>query len=475
MPLRPIVSSINVPCYGLSKYIGQILRKLVSEKYNIKNSLQLKNNLKDLILDKNEILVSFDVISLFTNIPIHTAIQIIMKKWDIINDITKIPRSKFLEILKFCLMDNNYFIFDNHVYKQVFGMPMGNPPSPTIADIVLDNLLDEALTELREKNIHIKHISKYVDDILAIIKMDETDEILKVFNSYHTKLQFTIEMEHNKQIAYLDTKLHHRENEIKFDWFSKETSSGRIINFNSTQPRNQITNTAKSLIRRILSISDEEFHGKNFKIISRILSTNSFPKKLIEELINEIKGKIKHDSQELDVIKGHNDATAETVFYSVRYVPGLTDKKHLKPIIQTNNICFAYKPNSTLSCIFSKVKSPIDKQQQSNVVYEIPCRGNNNEPCDLLYIGTTKRNLHTRVNEHRMDIEKKKESTALSQHILRHGHTADFENVRILERENKERKRLTLESLRIQQNIDRTMNVKEDTDNLSVSYRVAIS
>ncbi|XP_075150777.1 uncharacterized protein LOC142224885 [Haematobia irritans] len=291
MPLRPIVSSINVPCYGLSKYIGQILRKLVSEKYNIKNSLQLKNNLQNFILDKNETF-------------------------------------------------------------QVFGMPMGNPLSPTIADIVLYNLLDEALTELREKNIHIKYISKYVDDILAIIKMDEKDEILKVFNSYHTKIQFTIEMEHNKQIAYLDTKLHHREGEIKFDWFSKETSSGRIINFNSTQPRNQT--------------------------------------KLIEEVINEIKGKIKYSSEELDFIKDHNNVTAEKVF--IVYV-----------------------------------KTPIDKQQPSNVVYEIPCRGNNNEPCDLLYIGTTKRNLHTRITEHRMDIKKKKESTALSQHVLRHGQTADFE------------------------------------------------
>lgn len=36
LPLRPISSSVNVPCYGLSKHVGKILRKFTSEEYNIK-------------------------------------------------------------------------------------------------------------------------------------------------------------------------------------------------------------------------------------------------------------------------------------------------------------------------------------------------------------------------------------------------------------------------------------------------------
>ncbi|KAI8120077.1 hypothetical protein CVS40_8611 [Lucilia cuprina] len=41
-PLRPISSSIGVPCYELSKYIGNILKNIILEKYNIKNALELK-------------------------------------------------------------------------------------------------------------------------------------------------------------------------------------------------------------------------------------------------------------------------------------------------------------------------------------------------------------------------------------------------------------------------------------------------
>ena len=48
-------------------------------------------------------------------------------------------------------------------------MPMGNPLSPTIADIVLDTLQDNVTSELKEQNIEIQLITKYVDDIFAII------------------------------------------------------------------------------------------------------------------------------------------------------------------------------------------------------------------------------------------------------------------------------------------------------------------
>ena len=78
------------------------------------------------------------------------------------------------------------------------------------------------------------------------------------------------------------------------------------------------------------------------------------------------------------------------------------------------------------------------------------------------------------MSEHKNDIAKQKPSTALSKHMLETGHTADFVNVKILDKENKERKRYTIESLRIQQKEKTAMNLKEDTDNINASYRVAI-
>lgn len=478
VPLRPIVSSFNIPCYHLSKHIGHILQHLISTSYNIKNSMQLKQSMKNINLGDDEIIVSFDVISLFTNIPIQTAIRIIIRHWDKVKIHTTIPKAQFLHILKFCLIDNNYFIFDKTIYTQVFGMPMGNPLSPTIADIVLDDLLDNTIADLKNKDINIKYIVKYVDDILAIIKTDDKDEILRTLNYYHGKLKFTIEVEENNKIAYLDTEIHHVENTIKFDWYQKKIASGRIINFNSTQPKSQIINTAKSLLYKIFTISDEQFHLKNINIATKLLINNSFPKKLIQDLIDETNLKIQHEKNKStpnnDLQNDNIEIDKTKMFYSVQYIPGLTDSKTLKTTINDEKVCFAYKSNTTLSAIFSNIKTPIEKQQQHNLVYEIPCMGNEQEQCRQIYIGTTKRTLDVRIGEHKADIEKRRDNTALSQHILDTGHIPNFKRVKILDKEKKERKRFLMESLHIIQQQTRTLNVKNDTDNVSASYRVAI-
>lgn len=160
----------------------------------------------------------------------------------------------------------------------------------------------------------------------------------------------------------------------------------------------------------------------------------------------------------------------------MRYIPGLIGNKTLRSTItnKNNNICFAYRANLTLSSIFTKTKTPTEKLQQNNVVYEVPCKGDNNNVCNLVYIGTTKRALQMRMSEHMTDIEKRKAKTALSQHTIETGHTADFDNIKIIDKEKREKTRMTLESLRIQEKIHNTMNTKEDCGNISASYCVAI-
>ena len=92
LPLRPISSSSNLPCYQMSKYMGDILKNIISDKYNVKNCYELQQKLHDIILEENNKLVSFDVISLFTNIPTYLAIKIIMKNWTTIEKFTNITK-----------------------------------------------------------------------------------------------------------------------------------------------------------------------------------------------------------------------------------------------------------------------------------------------------------------------------------------------------------------------------------------------
>lgn len=464
IPLRPISSSVKVPCYQLSRYLGSILKHLISKDINVKNSLELKEKLCAISLDENDIIVSFDVVSLFTNIPIHLAINNILDKWEELRQHTNIPKSQFLQIMKFCLNDNNYFSYNKKFYQQTYGMPMGNPLSPTIADIVLDALLHDAIRKLNKRGIHLKFVTKYVDDLLAVINKNDESVILETLNAYHGKIKFTIEKEINEQIPYLDLKIIRSGKTIITDWYMKPTASGRLINYNSTQPKKMKLNTAINFANKIISLSDKQFHQKNIVIINEILRSNNYPMYIINNIIS----KNLYKSQEL-----RKDQTTKT-FFSVPYIPKLTESKTMKSMIENNNVTVAHKSNQTLRCIFRNKKPERDILKSDNVVYEITCSGNENELCNKVYVGTTKRRLGVRIAEHEADIKKGKETTALAQHVKQTKHEVDFKSVKILDKEKFANKRYTLESLRIQQRLSKALNTKEDKDNTKLQYSVAI-
>ncbi|XP_075157514.1 uncharacterized protein LOC142230771 [Haematobia irritans] len=220
VPVRPICSSINSPSYELSNYIVNILKNLTKDsKYNVKDAIEFKNKTSNIKIEDNETMISFDVVSLFPSIPVNLAIKIIKEKWDEIKDYTKIPMDIFIEMLTFCIKDSRYFVYDDKVYEQRKGMPMGSLASPIIADIVMEVLLDSAT--------------------------------LSALNAFDRQIQFTMETEEDNKLPYLDTIILRHRNGIKINWYQKPTATGRLINFNSKHPRRVIMNTATNFIRRL--------------------------------------------------------------------------------------------------------------------------------------------------------------------------------------------------------------------------------
>lgn len=77
-------------------------------------------------------LISLDVVSLFTNVPIDLIIGGVAKRWHFVKDKIKIPYSEFLLGLKLVL-NSIFFCFNGTIYKQFFGTSMGSPLSPICA------------------------------------------------------------------------------------------------------------------------------------------------------------------------------------------------------------------------------------------------------------------------------------------------------------------------------------------------------
>lgn len=312
-------------------------------------------------------------------------------------------------------------------------------------------------------------LTKYVDDIFTIIKTDEVEKTLNILNSFHKQIQFTKEEVDNNKLPYLDSMVIREGEELKLNWYQKSTSSGRLINFYSKHPRKIIINTATNFIRRVLEISDDDFYKENVIKITDTLRKNEFPLKTINELIEHVA--IKKKNKDICVSK-----MEEKIYKSTTYIPGLSERIKNSNIYNKEKYELAFKTTNSINKLFSKTKTKVDKEEKSNLVYEISCNGDGHNVCEKVYVGTTKTKLKTRLASHRSDQKAQnkplEQKTALAAHCTTQGHTANFEQTRILQEENNYNKRYMQEMLHII-NVpsQKRLNYKRDTENCAHIYR----
>lgn len=473
--MRPVVASIDTPSSRLSKMLSDILRSFVEvdNEYDVKNSFIVKDMLCNMPIEDTERMVSFDIVSLFTNIPVNLALNTIEEQWNLISEKTNIPKDLFLRMLRFCLLDANYFVFQSKFYKQIFGMPMGNLLSTIIADITTKILLDSTRNNF---GYTPKIFAKYVDDIFTIIPKNSIEKTLNALNSFHPRIQFTVELEANNRLPYLDMMiLRNNHNKIETDWYQKSICSSRVLNFHSHHPLAQKLNTANNLVNRVLSLSSKKYHKKNQNIVKGILELNNYPAELVEGMLRSQVFKINNQINTKNSTVPYETKTENiTLYKSMTYSKGLSEK--IEKIIRTytTHTKLAFTNRKTIGNLFTKLKDRTPSMKKTNVIYKIPCLGNEDlgESCEYSYVGQTKQYLDNRLKNHKYDLKKTPNPliprTALTDHFHTSNHYPNFSAVKILGTQPHFSKRLTLEALHIYS--ENTYNFKRDTENLVTMY-----
>ena len=112
-----------------------MLKDAIPCEYSSSDTFAFLKDLKCVDL-KDKFTVSYDVCSLFTNLPLEETLDLAVDVIFAKNPNLKISRSELRELFSFCTSKTN-FLFDGVVYDQTDGCAMGSPLAPILANLFL--------------------------------------------------------------------------------------------------------------------------------------------------------------------------------------------------------------------------------------------------------------------------------------------------------------------------------------------------
>ena len=111
--------------YKTSKAFADPKPLVVKTGYHIKHMTVFRKDISDLVIDDDEIMNSHDVVSLFTNVPIQIAMDVIRKRFVKDKNLSKhTDLSPNIMSLVKSVMSMTYFQFKGELYQQVYRVSM---------------------------------------------------------------------------------------------------------------------------------------------------------------------------------------------------------------------------------------------------------------------------------------------------------------------------------------------------------------
>ena len=99
---------------------------------------------------------------------------------------------------------------------------MGSPLGPVIANIFMVELEKILIPKLDKE---VKLWRRFVDDTICFVKMDSLNFILLTINSFHKNIKFTMEIEQNSAIPFLEVLLIRTQQKIHTTVYRKKTNT----------------------------------------------------------------------------------------------------------------------------------------------------------------------------------------------------------------------------------------------------------
>ena len=143
VPLRPIVSMVDTPEYSLAKYLDNVIKSYIPDTHLLRSTEDFLERLKQFPCNDKCVLVSFDVVSLFTNVPLSKTIDLITNYLYVNENANNIslPKEVFRELM--CMTTQGIFMHNGKFYKQLDEISMGSPLGSTLANFFVGQFRQE--------------------------------------------------------------------------------------------------------------------------------------------------------------------------------------------------------------------------------------------------------------------------------------------------------------------------------------------
>lgn len=382
LKLRPIMDQCGTMVYTAAQIIAEYIRPLNDSKYIIQDTLKFPNILAEQDLKTDEEDISYDVESLFTNVPVDETIEYILDEIYINKRLKPLSKNRLImkRLLK-KLTSDCLFSINGRLMKQQDGCSMGSPLSVDFSGIFMTKLEKDVVYP--ENPILYK---RFVDDVFNRKKKGDEDTLLPKLNAYHPKIRFTVEKDLTK---FLDTKLQledgkyktsvNRNRKLPTHWTSKIPKKIK---------RNIITNDLHRA-RKISTVFKEEVD-----VIKGKYEKAGYPEKYINSIIRDFEEKEKRPQ------RNPEDETEEKSFVPIRVPFCEKNEKVTKHFLEklkefTGNkfklgIVWQTKKIKTLC----KLKD--DVKHKANVIY----KGTSIDNPEQSYIGETRLIAEERWTQH---------------------------------------------------------------------------
>ena len=460
LKFRPIVGGPSSATQRLSHFVDIILKPLCEKVPSfLRDDLDFLNHLPS-SADTDSELVTFDVVSLYTNIP-HELGIIAIKFWMNLYGDTLLPRfsKKFITESLQLILQNNVFYFDNCFYRQIKGTAMGTKMAPTYATVVLGFLEHHLYQNLEIKygidfSVFVReNWFRFLDDCFIIWKHEfgvSLAEFQNILNSLNDDIKFTLNRG-KTEIPFLDVLVKIAEDrKIVTDLYSKSTDTHSYLNFKSSHPKHTKLNIPFNLASRIITIvNTEETREIRLKELREYLRTQHYPNSVIENGIQKAveKGPIcvldsreqpnsKTDHTVIPFVTTYNPRNFDIFQLFKQVEPTLRSSEKMNKILSDKKIINSKRQPKNLKRILSSSKFEFDPPKPSvkkcgdkrcktcpnliegshitfkngrkftvhqdmscksqNIIYSAICSN-----CEEFYVGETKNELRTRMTLHR--------------------------------------------------------------------------